>query len=160
MSPRVPFGAMWTVEPPCFVAHWILDQMWSIYLVLFAWLSVCRRHTPAYPKKKRQSYVIFIEFEWNGHGGSPQYWIIMSERGRNILFLWNLKARVGLKPALSDFPSRQALYQGGISKTPSTPSTPSPLDPRPSTLDLISKTVFVCLYNYNCCIIITFGKFI
>ena len=30
-----------------------------------------------------------------GHRGSPQYWIFTSERGRNILFLWNLKARVG-----------------------------------------------------------------
>ena len=51
----------------------------------------------------------------------------------------------------------------GISKTPSTPSTPSPLDPlapRPTTLDLILKTVFVSLYNYNFCIILTFGKFI
>ena len=66
MSPCVPVGALWTVETPCFVAHEILDQMWSIYLVLFAWLSVCRRHTPAYPEKKRQSYVIFVEFKWNG----------------------------------------------------------------------------------------------
>ena len=30
-----------------------------------------------------------------GHGGSPQYWIFTSEQGRNILFLWNLKVRVG-----------------------------------------------------------------
>ena len=29
-----------------------------------------------------------------GHVGSPQYWIITSKSGRNILFLWNLKARV------------------------------------------------------------------
>ena len=29
-------------------------------------LSACRRHTPAYPEKKRQSYVILIEFGWNG----------------------------------------------------------------------------------------------
>ena len=40
--------------------------MWSIYLVLFAWLSVCHRHTSAYPEKKRQSYVVLIEFEWSG----------------------------------------------------------------------------------------------
>ena len=33
------------------------------------------------------------------HGGSPQYWIFTSERGRNILFLWNLKARVVFAPA-------------------------------------------------------------
>ena len=31
-----------------------------------------------------------------------------------------------------------------------------PLDPRPSTLDLIKKNV--CLYNYNFCIITTFRK--
>ena len=30
-----------------------------------------------------------------------------SERGRNILFLWNLKARVGFEPAITDIPSRQ-----------------------------------------------------
>ena len=35
------------------------------------------------------------------HGGSSQYWIFTSERGRNILFFWNLKARVGLEPAIS-----------------------------------------------------------
>ena len=34
--------------------------------MLFARLSVCRRHTPAYPEKKRLSYVILIEFGWNG----------------------------------------------------------------------------------------------
>ena len=28
-------------------------------------------------------------------------------RGKNIFFLWNLKARVGFEPASSDFPSRQ-----------------------------------------------------
>ena len=55
------------------IALQILDQMWSIYLVLFAWLSVCRRHTLAYPEKKRQSYVIFIEFEWNGLKVSKGY---------------------------------------------------------------------------------------
>ena len=32
-----------------------------------------------------------------------------SEAGRDILFLWNLKARVGFEPAISDFPSRQLL---------------------------------------------------
>ena len=37
----------------------------------------------------------------------PQYWIITSEQGRNILFLWNFKARVGFEPAISDIPSRQ-----------------------------------------------------
>ena len=37
----------------------------------------------------------------------PKYWIFTSERIRNILFLWNLKARVGFEPAISDFPSRQ-----------------------------------------------------
>ena len=42
-----------------------------------------------------------------GHGGSPQYRIFKSERWRNILFLLNLKAIVGLEPAISDFPSRQ-----------------------------------------------------
>ena len=34
------------------------------------------------------------------HGGSPQYWIFTSERGRNIVFLWNLKARVGFEPEI------------------------------------------------------------
>ena len=29
--------------------------------------------------------------------GSPHYWNIASERGRNILLLWNLKARVGFE---------------------------------------------------------------
>ena len=28
-------------------------------------------------------------------GGSPQYWIFTIERGRNILFLWNLNGRAG-----------------------------------------------------------------
>ena len=42
-----------------------------------------------------------------GHGGSPLYWILTNEQGRNILFLWNLKARVGFELAISDFPSRQ-----------------------------------------------------
>ena len=41
-------------------------QMWSIYLVLFTRLSVCRHHTPAYPEKKRQNYVVLNEFDWNG----------------------------------------------------------------------------------------------
>ena len=40
--------------------------MWSIYLVLFARLSVCRHQTSAYPEKKRQSDVVLNEFEWNG----------------------------------------------------------------------------------------------
>ena len=34
-----------------------------------------------------------------GHRGSPQYIIITIERGKNILFLLSLKARVGLEPA-------------------------------------------------------------
>ena len=45
--------------------------------------------------------------EWDDKGfeiralgrGSPKYWIFTSERGRNILFLWNLEARVGFEPA-------------------------------------------------------------
>ena len=45
------------------------------------------------------------------HGGYPHNWIFESERGRNILFLWNLNARAGFEPAISDFPSRQLLYQ-------------------------------------------------
>ena len=47
-----------------------------------------------------------------GHGGSPQYSIFT--RGRNILFLWNLKARAKFEPAISYFPSRQLypLHQG------------------------------------------------
>ena len=39
---------------------------------------------------------------------SPQYWIFTSEQGRNILFLWNLNARTGFDPTISDFPSRSA----------------------------------------------------
>ena len=42
-----------------------------------------------------------------GHGGSPQYIIFTSERGRNILFLQDLNARVGFEPAISDFPRMQ-----------------------------------------------------
>ena len=38
-----------------------------------------------------------------GHGGSPQYWIFTSERGRNSLFLLNLKAILGREPAISGF---------------------------------------------------------
>ena len=38
-----------------------------------------------------------------GHGGSPQYWIVTSELRRN--FFVNLKVRVGLEPAISDFPA-------------------------------------------------------
>ena len=41
------------------------------------------------------------------HGGSPQYWIYTSERGINILFLWNLKASVGFEHAISEFPIKQ-----------------------------------------------------
>ena len=49
-----------------------------------------------------------------GHGGWPQYWIFTSERSRNILFLWNLHARLRFEPANSDFPSKQLypLHQG------------------------------------------------
>ena len=49
-----------------------------------------------------------------GHGGSPQYWLFTSEKGRNFLFLWNLNACSGLEPAISDFPSSQlwSLHQG------------------------------------------------
>ena len=48
------------------------------------------------------------------HRGSPQYSIFANERGRNILFLWNLKARVGFDPMISHFLSRQLypLHQG------------------------------------------------
>ena len=42
-----------------------------------------------------------------GHGDSPQYWIFTSERRRYIWFLWNLEARVGDEPAISDYPNRQ-----------------------------------------------------
>ena len=37
----------------------------------------------------------------------PPYWNFTSERIRNILFFWNLNARVWFKPPISDFPSRQ-----------------------------------------------------
>ena len=43
------------------------------------------------------------------HGGSSQYVIFTTERGRNTLLLWNLKARVGFHSAISDFSSRQFL---------------------------------------------------
>ena len=39
-----------------------------------------------------------------GLGGSPQYWNITNDHGRNISFLWNVKVGVGFEP---DFPSRQ-----------------------------------------------------
>ena len=39
--------------------------------------------------------------------GPHNYCIITTDRRRNILFLWNLKAGVGCKPAISDSPSRQ-----------------------------------------------------
>ena len=44
----------------------------------------------------------------------PQYCIFTIERRRNILFLGNLKARVGFEPAIADFASRQLkqLHQG------------------------------------------------
>ena len=38
-----------------------------------------------------------------GHAGYPQYRILTSERVMNILFLWNLEAKVGFKPAISDY---------------------------------------------------------
>ena len=49
-----------------------------------------------------------------GREGSPQYWIFTSERPKNMLFLWNLDARAGFEPTISDFPSRQLwpLHQG------------------------------------------------
>ena len=42
-----------------------------------------------------------------GHGGSPIYRIFTIDRGRNILFLWNLNVTAGFEPAISDIPSRQ-----------------------------------------------------
>ena len=42
-----------------------------------------------------------------GHGGSSQYLIITRELEKDILFLLNLKVRVGFESAISDFPSRQ-----------------------------------------------------
>ena len=38
---------------------------------------------------------------------NSKYWIFTSERGRNILLLWNWNARVECEPSISDFPSRQ-----------------------------------------------------
>ena len=38
-----------------------------------------------------------------GHEVSPQCYIFTNEQGRNILFLWNLKARVGLEPTILTF---------------------------------------------------------
>ena len=32
-----------------------------------------------------------------GHRDSPQYWIFTSDRGKNILFLWNSNARAGFE---------------------------------------------------------------
>ena len=37
----------------------------------------------------------------------PTIFNLYGWEGRNILFLWNLKARVGFEPAISDFPSMQ-----------------------------------------------------
>ena len=42
-----------------------------------------------------------------GHEGSLQYWVFTSERRKSILFLWNLNARAGFEPVISDFVSRQ-----------------------------------------------------
>ena len=71
--------------------------MWSIYLVLFAWLSVCRLHTPAYPEKKRQSYAVLIEFEWNGLKVSEVKFL---EAIASHLNLWNLTNLVVLNLSL------------------------------------------------------------
>ena len=38
-----------------------------------------------------------------GHGGSPQYYFFTSERGRNILFLWNLNSLEGFNPRSPTF---------------------------------------------------------
>ena len=40
-----------------------------------------------------------------GYGGSPQYWIFTSERGRNISFLWNMKKwnESGFRPLLCTY---------------------------------------------------------
>ena len=47
-------------------------------------------------------------YEWTGKKHIFfKTWIITSEQGWNILFLRNLNARVGFKPAFTDFPSRQ-----------------------------------------------------
>ena len=43
-----------------------------------------------------------------------------------------------------------------VSRKPPRPPRPTTLDPQPLTL--ILKTVFICLYNYNFCKIITFEK--
>ena len=61
--------------------------------------------------------------------------------------------------------AREIVFNEGYLENPLDPldplaPRPTTLDPRPSTLDLILKTGFVCLYNSNFCIIITFGKFI
>ena len=73
--------------------------MWSIHLVLFAWLSVC---SSIYPEQKRLSLVL-LEFEWNG---------LKVSEGNNLknrkfleaiashLNLWNLKKLVVLNLSL------------------------------------------------------------
>ena len=61
--------------------------------------------------------------------------------------LWGFKQRRAWRKDLISSTGYQIVYaiKQGISKTPSTPTT----------LDLILKTVFICLYDYNFCIIIT-----
>ena len=42
-----------------------------------------------------------------GHKDSPQYPFCYELAGKKHLFLWNLNARAGDEPAITDFPSRQ-----------------------------------------------------
>ena len=66
MSHRVPVGAMWTVEPPCFVAH-LNFELNVINLPRVVCLTVFEPSPySSIPREKHQSYVIPFEFEWNG----------------------------------------------------------------------------------------------
>ena len=51
---------------------------------------------------------------------SPRFWMFTSEQWRNILFLWNLNARAGDEPTITDFTSRK-LQAGSFNHCTSDP---------------------------------------
>ena len=57
-----------------------------------------------------RSEVEHITFQ---HGGSPQYLIFASERGRIFCFFENLNARVRFEPAISAYPLQQGPHPVG-----------------------------------------------
>ena len=78
-----------------------------------------------------------------GLRGSPQYWTLASQQGINILFLWNLKARVGLEPAIADFPKQAALNTAPVAPPKHNNMEDQTPEPNNSTCSYNSKRSFI-----------------